>query len=177
MSGSRPWRSRPALPRWLGSLLLAAGFALALPGASAAPKQRAEAQADDAGLANVTFTGFRLLDDCRSLVYVELTSKVTVNVEKRNNVVVYRLDGARVGLRNNKNPLITSRFASILDSARWVVNDGSKKKKKKGAAAAETSPHVELVLTLREAATPTHVLREGKAGAVLEITLPKSAGK
>lgn len=174
MSGSRPGRSRLVLPRRLGSLLLAAAL-LALPGATAAAKRRAapETEAADAGLANVTFTGFRLLDDGRSLVYVELTGKVTVNVEKRGNVVVYRLDGARVGLKNNKNPLITTRFASILDSARWVVKDQAKKKK----GAAETSPHVELLLTLREAATPTHVLRDGKAGVVLEITLPKSAGK
>jgi hypothetical protein len=179
MSGSRFHRSLRSTPRWV---LTAALTAVALPTASAAARDAKAARAADAeaaGLANVTFTGFRMLADGRSLVYVELTSKVAVSVEKRGgNVFVYRLDGAQVALKNNKNPLITSGFASLLDSARWVV-PSSKGKKKPGrkSAAADASPHVDLVLTLRDAATPTHVMRDGKAGAILEITLPASAAR
>lgn len=179
MSGSRFHRPLRSAARWA---LTAALTAVALPVGSAAArdtKGTSAVDADAAGLANVTFTGFRMLADGRSLVYVELTSKVAVSVEKRgNNVFVYRLDGTRVALKNNKNPLITSGFASLLDSARWVV-PSSKAKKKPGrkAAAADASPHVDLVLTLRDAATPTHVMRDGKAGAILEITLPAVAAR
>jgi hypothetical protein len=182
MFGSRPLRSlRSAAHRVAAGALTAT--ALLVPAAPRRAEAAAPAAVEAAGLSNVTFTGFRLLADGRSLVYVELTSKVTVSVEKRGgNVVVYRLEGAYVALKNNKNPLITSGFASILDSARWVVKGRDRKndrKKKSGraSAGADTAPHVDLVLTLRGAATPTHVMRDGKSGAVLEITLPATAGK
>jgi hypothetical protein len=179
MFGSRPLRSlRSAAHRVAAGALTAT--ALLVPAAPRRAEAAAPAAVEAAGLSNVTFTGFRLLADGRSLVYVELTSKVTVSVEKRGgNVVVYRLEGAHVALKNNKNPLITSGFASILDSARWVVK-GRERKKKAGRAnptADTSSSHVDLVLTLRAPATPTHVMRAGKSGAILEITLPAASGK
>ena len=141
-------------------LLAAAGACVTLIGAPAAAKSRARrAKQDDPSLANVTFAGFRPLADGRSLVYVEISSKVPVRLERKPGLLVYELSGARVALPNNRNPLVTTGFASSLDSARLRENKS-----------AEHS--VELVLKLRADVTPTHTFAERATGAVLEITLP-----
>jgi hypothetical protein len=77
-------------------------------------------------------------------------------------------------LRNNRNPLLTSGFASVLESARWRVPKTSKSKKAQrgGKKHSGASEPLALVLTLRAAVEPSHVLRDGASGSVLEITLP-----
>jgi hypothetical protein len=156
--------------------LLAAGT-LASASSSAAPRSARSHDKVNATLPNVTFTGFRLLGDGRALLYVELTSKVPVTVQKQKNVVTYELEGAQVLLKNNRNPLITSQFATILDSARLVVVPAPSKKGKQARRADSPTPRVQLVLRLREDATPTHTFSERPSGAVLEITLPAAGTK
>jgi hypothetical protein len=130
---------------------------------------------DDA-LPNVTYSGFRLLKDGRAVVYVELTGKVQVTVQKQKNLVIYELAGARVSLPNNRNPLITSQFATILESARLVVVKPARTGKGKHSRKGESGPpRVQLVLRLREDVTPTHTLSERPSGALLEVTLPAAA--
>jgi len=144
----------------------------------AAPRAGRSAKAVDApAFPNVTFAGFRMLGDGRALLYVEMTSKVPVSVQKQKNVVTYELEGAQVLLKNNRNPLITSQFATILDSARWVVVRPASKKGKRARAAENAVPRVQLVLRLREDVTPTHTFSERPSGAVLEITLPAPGTK
>ncbi|MFZ5890376.1 MAG: hypothetical protein ACOY0T_04840 [Myxococcota bacterium] len=146
--------------------------ALSLTQPLAAPNARARAkQSEDSSLPNVTFTGFRRLADGRALLYVEITSKVPVSVVQQPGGVIYRLEGARVALKNNKNPLLTQGFDTNLLSARLVV---PKAPRKKGARKASEAPasHVDLVLNLRSGVTPTHVMSERPGGAVLEITIP-----
>lgn len=154
--------------------LLAAGTFVSDESIAASPsagRARATHGKADAALPNVTYTGFRLLSDGRAVLYVELTAKVPITVSKQKNVVIYQLEGARVALKNNRNPLITSQFATILDSARLVVVPAARKGKRTRSAEGAV-PRVQLVLRLREDATPTHTLSERPTGALLEITLP-----
>jgi hypothetical protein len=157
--------------------LVAAGslvtdFSLAAPLAQKSSRT-ARAKGSQSALPNVTYTGFRLLKDGRAVVYVELTSKVPVTVHKQKNQVIYELEGAQVALKNNRNPLITRQFATILESARLVVVKPGRAPKGKHVAKTESSsPRVQLVLQLREDVTPTHSLSERPSGALLEITLP-----
>ena len=142
-------------------LLGAASVCVTLIGAPAAAKSRTRVgKLDDPSLANVTFAGFRPLSDGRSLVYVEISSKVPVRLERKPGFLVYELSGARVALPNNRNPLVTTAFASSLDSARLRESKAS------------SARSVELVLKLRADVTPTHTFAERATGAVLEVTLP-----
>lgn len=157
--------------------LLAVGPSVASDSLAAPRAGRSAKAAADAALPNVTFAGFRLLSDGRALLYVELTSKVPVSVQKQKNLVTYELEGAQVLLKNNRNPLITSQFDTILDSARWVVVRPARKKGKRANATESAAPRVQLVLRLREDVTPTHTFSERPSGAVLEITLPAPGTK
>jgi hypothetical protein len=141
----------------------------AVRGGRAKPKKVA-----DPGLSNITFTGFRMLADGRALLFVELSAKVPVTVVKQKDGVVYQLEGARVALKNNKNPLITSGFSSDLLSARLVVPHASRSKGKTRKKADVVMPRVDLVLTLRSNVAPTHVMTERAGGAVLELTIARA---
>jgi hypothetical protein len=153
-----------------GALLSDVSLAAPTPKRSARPAHSKDSRDT---LPNVTYTGFRVLKDGRAVVYVELTSKVPVTVQKQKNLVIYQLEGARVALKNNRNPLLTSGFATILESARLLVVKPSHAGKTKRGRTAESVPQrVQLVLRLREDVTPTHSLSERPSGAVLEITLP-----
>ena len=170
--GGRRW------PRWaaLVALFCAGGLVSDFSLAAPTPKRGVHpkrAQDSQDALPNVTYTGFRVLKDGRAVVYVEISSKVPVTVQKQKNLVIYELEGARVALKNNRNPLLTSGFATILESARLLVVKPARAAKTKRARAAESGPsRVQLVLQLREDATPTHTLSERPSGALLEITLP-----
>jgi len=172
-----PWESpRVGSPGRARLLAVAAAALLIAPELSAvplaSPKSHSQPKkADESGLPNVTYTGFRRLSDGRALVYVELTAKVPVTVHPQPGGVIYRLEGARVALKNNKNPLLTGAFETNLLSARLVVPKASHKKGQRKASSAE-STHVDLVLSLRSGASPTHIMNERAGGAVLEITIP-----
>jgi hypothetical protein len=159
---------------------MVAAVSLAAPELSALPlgaqKSPLRARnAEDSTLANVTFTGFRRLSDGRALLYVELTARVNVTVVQKPGGVTYRLEGARVALKNNRNPLLTSAFETSLLSARLVVPKASSKKGH-GKSTSTEAPHVDLVLSLRPGASPTHTMSERAGGAVLEITIPVATG-
>lgn len=106
--------------------------------------------------AEITFSGYRALPGGRGVLFVEMTDPVAVEVKQVDRIVEYRLVGARVPLKNNKNPLLLRDFSSSALSAVLVPD-------KRG---------VRLVVTLRSAVTPTHrMVRRGK-GVSLEIQLP-----
>lgn len=104
-----------------------------------------------------TFPGFRMLPDGRSQVWVNLSKRVSVEARRAPGRVVYVLSGARVTIRNNTHPLVTTYFNTPLDRARLVP----------------TKSAAELVLELRERVEPTYRLANGPGGtSVLEVTLP-----
>ncbi|MGC4086314.1 MAG: hypothetical protein QM756_00170 [Polyangiaceae bacterium] len=162
--------------RWLligAASLIAPGLA-ARPLAAPKPRVRSKSS-EESNLPNVTFTGFRRLANGGALVYVELTARVPVSVVQQAGGVIYRLEGARVALKNNKNPLLAGAFATNLLSARLVVPKSPRPKR--GKPAEHATPRVDVVLNLRGGATPTHVMTDRPGGAVLEITIPAGSSK
>jgi hypothetical protein len=104
----------------------------------------------------ITFSGYRALPGGRGVLFVEMTESVTVEVKRAAQVIEYRLVGARVPLRNNKNPLLLRDFSSSAMSAVLVPDKQA----------------VRFVVTLRANVNPTHrMVQRGKA-TVLEIELP-----
>jgi len=104
-----------------------------------------------------TFPGFRLLPGGGSRIYVELTKNVTVDEGKANGALVFKLRGAQVLSRNNKNALITTHFATPVARARLVP----------------AGLDLDLVIDLRKAVEPTHQVVAADNGSVrLEIDFP-----
>jgi hypothetical protein len=106
--------------------------------------------------AEITYTGFVPFEDGRAKVYVELTRAVPVEVSRAGRTVTYTLKGARVVIRNNRNPLLTAHFASIVESARLVSDKKATR----------------LVVQLREEAAPSHRMVSRGRGAALEVDFP-----
>jgi len=103
------------------------------------------------------FPGFRMLRDGRSLVWVNISRKVPVEVHSAAGRVTYLLGGAQVSIRNNTNALVTTYFDTPLSRARLVPG-------KQGT---------QLVLELREKVTPSYKVLKGPGGTMLlQVTLP-----
>jgi hypothetical protein len=116
--------------------------------------------------AEITFSGYQSLSGDRGIVFVELTDPVAVEVSRNGQVIEYKLVGASVPLKNNKNPLLLRDFASSAMSAQLVPDKKS----------------VRLVITLRGKVSPSHRMvargaRGGARGAALEVELPAPPAK
>jgi len=121
--------------------------------------------------AEVTFCGYQSLPGNRGVVFVELSDLVAVEVTRSGQVIEYKLVGASVPLKNNRNPLLLGSFNSSALSAVLVPE-----KRAKGRAA-KTPASVRLVITLRGQASPTYrMLARGK-GAALEVELPPPSSR
>lgn len=104
----------------------------------------------------VTFSGFRSSPGGGGVVFVELTESIPVEVNRAGQVIEYKLVGAKVPLRNNRNPLLLRDFGASALSAVLIQDKNA----------------VRLVITLRGTVNPTHrMLARGK-GAALEVELP-----
>jgi hypothetical protein len=139
---------------------------------AATPAVVLAAPADGGGVAikdsaEVTFTGYQSLPGARGIVFVELTDAVAVEVTRHGPVIEYRLIGAKVPLKNNRNPLLLRDFDSSALSAVLVVDKPSRDRKKR----ARPQPSVRLVLTLRGAASPSFRMVSRGKGAALEVEL------
>lgn len=157
-----------SLRSFFGSRVLAATLALTVAGSvgaapSALAAKRAKAAAKKETGTEVTFTGYQSLPGGRGVVFVELTDLVAVEVNRAGQVIEYKLLGARVPLRNNRNPLNLRDFSSSASNAVLVVD-------KKAHA-------VKLVITLRGNVQPTHRITPRGKGAVLEVELPPLPSK
>jgi hypothetical protein len=85
---------------------------------------------------------------------------VAVEVTRNGQVIEYKLVGASVPLRNNKNPLLLRDFNSSAMTAQLVpANHGGKHA-------------VRLVITLRGKVSPSHRMVARGRGAALEVELP-----
>src|ERR1041384_5212470 len=91
--------------------------------------------------AEVTFVGYQALSGGRGLLFVDLSRAVEVEVNRAGPVIEYKLIGASVPRRNNKNPLLLRDFASSAVTAVLV----SERAKAKSHAPAS----VRFVVTLR----------------------------
>jgi hypothetical protein len=151
----RSWFGSRALAAALAVSLAAAGSLCAAPRALAAKHAKAKSKAAEGGT-EVTFTGYQTLPGGRGIVFVELTDLVAVEVNRAGQIVEYKLLGARVPLRNNRNPLNLRDFSSSALSAQLVPDKKA----------------VKLVITLRGNVQPTHRITARGKGAVLEVELP-----
>lgn len=117
-----------------------------------APAARARADA-----AVATFPGFRLLPDGRSRIYVELTRQVSVDERRAEGTLIYVIHDARVPVRNNRNALITTHFATPVARARLL----------------SAGANIELIIDLRKSTSATQKVVAGEnGGARLEIDFP-----
>ena len=102
--------------------------------------------------------GFEMQADGSSRVFVELTQSVPVEERRAAHRLTYVLKGAKVALRNNKNPLVTVHFNTPVTSAR-LRPAGS---------------DLDLIVDLRADVTPTWKLSPAKDNtAILQIDFPK----
>jgi hypothetical protein len=121
------------------------------------PASRGRRSSPRADAAVATFPGFRLLPDGRSRIYVELTKAVSVDEQRAEGKLVYVIHDARVPVRNNRNSLITTHFATPVGRARLLTAGGD----------------VELIIDLRQAASASQKIVAGDNGGVrLEVDFP-----
>jgi hypothetical protein len=108
----------------LAALCMAAPLALAQ-GAGAAPERRAgETSPAASAPVEVIFTGFARRTDQGASVFVRMTGEVPVAVEQSGRRIVYRLAGAKLGVKNNANPLPTGEFGPPVSSVALVPANG-----------------------------------------------------
>jgi hypothetical protein len=65
----------------------------------------------------VTYTGLRVHDDGSATLRVELSKKVAVQKSSQGTEVRFFLPGARITVKNNKNPLLAQHFSTNVVSA------------------------------------------------------------
>ncbi len=65
----------------------------------------------------VTYTGLRVHEDGSATLRVELSKKVAVQKSSRGTEVRFFLPGARITVKNNKNPLLAQHFSTNVVSA------------------------------------------------------------
>jgi hypothetical protein len=137
-------------------------------------------KAEDAEGTAITSTGFHVLEDGTSRLTVQLKGSVPVEAHVTGAKAEYVLVGASIPSRNNRNPLITKEFVSLVTSVRLVpeyADEGtpapSKKHKHKHKHHGKPTG-VRLVVDMREDAQPQHRLVTNTDGtAVLTIDFPK----
>src|SRR5205085_11402969 len=98
--------------------------------------------------------GYQSLPGNRGIVFVQLTEAVPVEVSRSGSVIEYKLLGATVPLKNNKNPLLLGDFNSSALTARLVPDRPSRGRA--GKHQGKLPPSVRLVITLRGNVAPSH---------------------
>lgn len=73
----------------------------------------------------VIFTGFARRLDRGASIFVRMTGEVPVSVEHTGRRFVYRLAGARLGVKNNANPLPTGQFGPPVSNVALVAGNGA----------------------------------------------------
>lgn len=102
-----------------------------------------------------TMVGFRKTGEGSALVYVQLTESVQVRSKEEGKTLVFTMKGTSVPKKNNRNPLVTNHFGSVVDRIRLVPS----------------GKDTDLVIELRlKARSSVQVVRLGD-GAVLEVHL------
>jgi hypothetical protein len=110
------------------------------------------------GQPEVTFPGFDVLPDGRSVVTVQVSGNTDVTEQKSEGRLVYFLRGVSVPEKVNRLPLVSTNFASQVARVEVQPADGG----------------ANVIIELREAAAPTHTLAKIDGGTLLTVVLPKS---
>lgn len=143
------------------SVILGAEPALAESGSA-----RASAAAEDEGAkelaVEVIFTGYVRRADKGASIFVRMTGEVPVEADRAGQRLTYRLSGAKLGVRNNANPLPTEYFGPPVSNVALVPS----------------SAGVDLVIDLSAASkegAPTHRFVTGGRSATLVVELPPAS--
>jgi hypothetical protein len=111
------------------------------------------------GIPTVTFPGFEVLPDGRSVITVQSTGPTSVSEQKAEGRLIYTLQGVAVPYKVNKLPLVTTNFPTQV--SRVEVDQIS------GGGA-------NVIIDLREPSTATFATSKIEGGTLLTITLPRS---
>lgn len=126
------------------------------------PAAHRQKQKVDASRAQAKGPEFALSTDGTSHISVQLSQRVEVNVVARTNQYVFELTNTQVSVPNDTNPLVTSHFSTPVNNIKLIAH----------------GKNAQLVVGLREPATPQHQMRALPGGVtVLEITMPKTSGR
>jgi AMIN domain-containing protein len=109
--------------------------------------------------AEIIFTGFSRHADQGASIFVRMTGEVPVQTERAGKRLTYRLNGARLKLQNNQNPLPTEYFGPPVSNVALVPS----------------STGVDLVIDLSGSpgeAGPTHRYALQGGIATLHVELP-----
>lgn len=106
----------------LGSAVVLAAPAGATP---SAPVALADGAEPAPASVEVIFTGVARRNDKGVSVFVRMTGEVPVAVERSGRRLVYHLSGAKLGGRNNANPLPTAQFGPPVSSVALVPGSGT----------------------------------------------------
>jgi hypothetical protein len=129
----------------------------------------APAGGDPSGIAQITFSGFHVFQDGSSRLFVQLSQPTSIEAKVAGKKAEFLITGARVPIRNNKNPLLTRHFTALVVSARLVPEGATR-----GKGKAKAKSDVRLVVEMREAGKPDHrVVRNPDGSATLVIDFPK----
>lgn len=110
----------------------------------------------------VIFTGYVRRTDKGASIFVRMTGEVPVEAERAGRRLTYRLSGAKLGVRNNANPLPTGYFGPPVSNVALVPS----------------STGVDLVIDLSagpEEAAPKHRFVNGAQLATLVVELPPAS--
>jgi len=108
----------------LAALSLGSPLALAEPAHDRSAPLASETPALAPAPVEVIFTGFARRTDQGASVFVRMTGEVPVTVEQSGRRIVYRLTGAKLGVKNNANPLPTGEFGPPVSSVALVPSNG-----------------------------------------------------
>ncbi len=125
-------------------------------------KPAAPSEAEVRPLVEVIFTGFVRRLDKGASIFVRMTGEVPVALERVGRRLTYRLTGAKLGVRNNANPLPTEHFGPPVSNVALVQVDGG----------------VDLVIDLSSdpsGAAPSYRLVSQAGIATLHVELPPAS--
>lgn len=104
-----------------------------------------------------TYPGFRMLQDGRSRVVVDIRGKIEVSEHRGEGLLTYRLSGVAAPSRINRLPLVTSFFPTPVSRVQLVDRKGD----------------LDLVIELKQPAIPTFRVIPTRTGLQLQIEFPK----
>jgi AMIN domain-containing protein len=108
-----------------GSLSLLSFDAHSTPRASAAAAEAPVPAPASPAAVEVIFTGVARRLDKGVSIFVRMTGEVPVAVEQSGKRLIYKLSGAKLGVRNNANPLPTGQFGPPVSNVALVPGPGS----------------------------------------------------
>ncbi|MBM4363805.1 MAG: hypothetical protein FJ104_14080, partial [Deltaproteobacteria bacterium] len=158
---------RPSLP--VAAALLGVGLAAA-PAHARKPVQPSNVELPGP---IVNYSGFQMLEGGGARLYVHLSEPVQVEGKLTGTQAEYVLKDAAIPMRNNRNPLITRHFPSLVTSVKLVAPRPAKKSKR-GKVTDPGEPDARIVVQLREALRPQHRVNKQTDGtAMLVVDFPK----